>query len=142
MYTTSSTDAPQGPYTTPVHFGTLLGDPSGPNSLTLNWNHRQDLSQDWSWTAAGEASWKGTSPGSDWRDVNRVSMQDGVLEVEHPTKDWLGGRLVYRTSVGIGMEWRFRPQWQLDAGITGSWQDSLGRSRAWPGASLNLAWRM
>jgi len=142
VYTTSSTDVPGAGYTTPVHFGTLLGHPSGPNSLTLDWIHRQDLSEAWSWTARAQGLWKGTDTGSSWRDVNGEGLdKDGVLQVAHPTKSWLSGNLMKRTTLGAGLEWRFYGNWRAAGELAGVWQDSLGHRDLYPEVSLRLSWR-
>ncbi|MEN9353650.1 MAG: hypothetical protein RL318_975 [Fibrobacterota bacterium] len=142
VYTTSATDFEGKPYTTPVHFGTLLGHPSGPNSLTLDWNHRQDLSTEWSWTSEISALWKGTDLGSSWRDLNGIGMEDGMLQVKAPRKEWLGGDIASRAMMSAGIEWRFHPQWRLNGNLGGSWQDSLGHTELGPVVAASLAWRM
>jgi hypothetical protein len=140
VYTTSATDLPGSGYTTPVHFGTLLGHPSGPNSLTLDWIHRQDLSEAWSWTARAQGLWKGTDTGSSWRDVN-ARMVNGKMEFEHETKSWLSGSLMKRVTLGGGFEWRFLADWRMAGEIAGTWQDSLGHRDLYPEVSLRLSWR-
>lgn len=141
VYTTSAMDLQGQPYTTPVHFGTLLGHPSGPNSLTLDWIHRQDLSQAWSWTLRGQGLWKGTDAGSSWRDINGDSIVDGRLVVKHPTKAWLAGDVKTGLLAGGGFEWRFASSWRLETEVTLSREDSPGSVETWPGASFRLSWR-
>jgi hypothetical protein len=142
VYTTSATDLAGQPYTTPVHFGTLLGHPSGPNSLTLEWIHRQDLSPSWSWTASALALWKGTDLGSSWRDLNGTGMEEGILQVKEARKRWLTGDLTSRTSLTAGFEWRLDRQWRLEAALGGSRQDSAGTVEFSPKVAASLAWRM
>jgi len=142
VYTTSATDLEGQPYTTPVHFGKLLGHPSGPNSLTLDWIHRQDLDLDWSWQARAQGLWKGTTLGSSWRDINGTGFEEGRLTLKQPRKNWLAGDLVSQATLAAGVQWRFHPQWRLDAEVGGAWQDSVGHGRIWPVASATLAWRM
>ena len=141
VYTTSATDLPGAGYTTPVHFGTLLGHPAGPNSLTLEWQHRQDLSDRWSWLFSGSALWKGLDLGSSWRDVNGTGFEEGVLQVKEPRKQWLGGDLARVVRAGAGVEWRLDSQWRLEVQAGGGWQDSVGVKDLWPELSCKLSWR-
>jgi hypothetical protein len=141
VYTTSATDLPGSAYTTPVHFGSLLGHPSGPNSLTLEWQHRQDLSPKWSWLVSGSSVWKGLDLGSSWRDVNGTGFEQGVLQVKESKKQWLSGDLAKVFRAGGGLEWRLGSQLRMDVQGGGAWQDSSGVRDIWPELSCKLSWR-
>jgi hypothetical protein len=104
--TASSSILPGSHSNAPVDFGTPLGWMAGPNSGELDWIHRQDLSEAWSWSATVRALWKGTDSGSgisdrNWRDSS------GTWVVAHPTKKWLGGNLVDRQGLTVLAERRF-----------------------------------
>lgn len=90
----------------PVHFGKPLGSRVGPNSLSLAWDRRQDLSERWSLLSALRGDWKGVGPGSSVDDLNWRDSS-GVWVVAHPTKSWLSGGYFTRQQASLGAEWRF-----------------------------------
>lgn len=138
--TASSSILPGMPGNAPVHFGKTLGSAAGPNSATLAWMHRQDLSEEWSWEAGVLALWKGTGPGSSIHDRNwRDSSGTWVVGVER--KEWLSGDLFDRQELTAGAEWRFAHGWRATASASVARESLPGRESEWkPGASFVLAY--
>lgn len=138
--TASSSILPGTPGNAPVHFGKPLGSSAGPNSATLAWTHRQDLSQEWSWEAGLAALWKGTSPGSsiydrNWRDSS------GIWAVGVERKEWLSGDLVDRQELTAGAEWRFADGWRAVASASLARESLPGSPSDWkPGVSAAIAY--
>ena len=113
--TASSSILPGEHSNAPVDFGVPLGWTSGPNSARLDWIHRQDLSERWSWTLTVRALWKGTGSGSsvsdlDWRD------SAGTWTTARMTKKWLSGALIERQDVSLLAERRLAGAWRITFG--------------------------
>lgn len=122
----SSAILPGQPSNVPVHFGTALGSSAGPNSLSVLWDRRQDLSDRWSWTARAALEWKGTDPGSSVQDRNWRDSA-GTWVVANPRKAWLAGDLQTRQTVATGAQWILAPGWRVvaEGGVESS--DASGR---------------
>jgi len=138
--TASSSILPGAQSNAPVDFGVPLGWTAGPNSGELDWIHRQDLSDVWSWTLSARALWKGTDSGSGVSDVNWRDSS-GTWVVPHPTKDWLGGRLVYRQDLSVLAERRFAPRWRVVLGAGIGDLSVPDRPRRWiPSVRTGVSW--
>lgn len=137
--TASSSVLPGARSNAPVHFGKTLGSSAGPNSATLAWTHRQDLSQDWSWEAGISALWKGSGPGSSIYDRNwRDSSGTWVVGTER--KEWLSDEVSDRQELTVGAEWRFADGWRATGSAAVARASVPGRSTEWkPGASFGIA---
>lgn len=124
----------------PVHFGSPLGSALGPNSLSLSWTRRQDLSQAWSWSSSLRAEWKGAGPGSSVSDLNWLDSS-GTWVVAHPRKRWLERVDWTRQVATTGAELRLAGQWRatLEAGAETS--DAPGARRVWPVFAARVAFR-
>lgn len=125
----------------PVHLGKPLGSAVGPNSLSLQWDRRQDLTESWSVLSSVEAAWKGTDDGSSIDDVNWRDSS-GTWVVAHPTKSWLSGGYFTRQQAALGAEWRFlggqcRSSLELGAEIS----DQSGSREVHPVARWMVAFR-
>ena len=136
----SSFIVPEEPTDVPVDFGVPLGWNAGPNSGELDWIHRQDLSEVWSWTLSARALWKGTDSGSNIGDLN-LRDSSGTWVVAHPTKTWLGGRLIYRQDLSILAERRFAPRWRVVFGGGIGDLSVPGRPLRWiPSVRSGVSW--
>jgi hypothetical protein len=98
-----------------VDFGVPLGWTAGPNSGELDWIHKQDLSEDWSWTLSGRALWKGTDSGSNISDLNWRDSS-GTWVVGRFTKKWLGSEVLDRQELTILAERRFSHRVRIVSG--------------------------
>jgi|GEM_PF-1323222 len=124
----------------PVHFGKPLGSAIGPNSLSLLWDRRQDLSEAWSLLSSVEASWKGEDAGSSIDDLNWRDSS-GAWVVAHPTKSWLSDGYFTRQAVSAGAEWRFLGQWRSSLELGAEITDESGPRKVHPVAKWMVAFR-
>lgn len=138
--TASSSILPGKPSNAPVDFGVPLGWTAGPNSGELDWIHRQDLSETWSWTLAGCALWKGTDSGSAVADLNWRDSS-GTWVVSRTTKKWLGGSLVNRQDLFFLAERRFARRLRVVSGAGLSRLSVPDRSVRWiPSFRMGVSW--
>jgi len=86
VYTTSARDNRDSLNTRifnyPVHFGSLLGNPMGPNSQRITLTTRSRLSEKWNTELKIEKIQKGSGPGSSISDINTLipdTLHGGVV---------------------------------------------------------------
>jgi len=138
--TASSSILPGQHGNAPVDFGAPLGWTAGPNSGELDWIHRQDLSEDWSWTLSAHALWKGTDSGSNIADRNWRDSS-GTWVVAHSTKTWLGGDLLDRQELIFLAERRFSHRLRLVSGAGLARLAVPGRPARWiPSVQMGVSW--
>jgi len=138
--TASSSILPGEHSNAPVDFGVPLGWTSGPNSARLDWIHRQDLSDRWSWTVTARALWKGTDSGSSVSDLNWRDSS-GTWVTAHMRKKWLSGALIERQEVSLLAERRLAPAWRITLGAGLSRLSVPDREVRWiPAVRTGVSW--
>ena len=138
--TASAAVLPGAPSNAPVDFGVPLGWIPGPNSGEIDWSHRQDLSDRWSWNASLRLLWKGTDSGSSTGDLNWRDSS-GTWVVPHPRKSWLSGSILDRQDLHAGAEFRPSRWWRLGAGSGIARLSVPGRRTRWiPSFDAGVSW--